>query len=180
MADGAAQRKGRRGGGSGPSRRPSDLPYRPCVGIVLMNDDRRIFVGRRKDLPGAWQMPQGGIDPGEPPRDAAFRELYEETNVERAELVAESREWIRYDLPESLLGRAWRGRYRGQEMKWFLMRFLGTDADIDLHAHTPEFDEWRWFTPDEVLASIVEFKRPVYERVIAEFRDWFQGTAGPR
>lgn len=148
------------------------LPYRPCVGVVLINDAGLIFAGRRKDGPaGAWQMPQGGIDPGEKPRQAALRELREETGIgpDLVEFVARSPDWHSYDLPEDLLGKVWGGRYRGQRQRWFLFRFLGRDADIDIATEHPEFSEWRWLTADELLATIVPFKRRVYEEVIAAF-----------
>lgn len=146
------------------------LPYRSCVGVVLVNRDGRIFVGRRKDTPDAWQMPQGGIDKGETPREAALRELLEETGTDRAEFLAEIEGWLRYDLPEALAGKLWRGRYRGQEQKWIAFRFTGGDSDIDLDAaRDDEFDAWRWSDPDEVLESIVPFKREVYAAVLEAF-----------
>ena len=144
-------------------------PYRPCVGIMLIGPPGRIFVARRVDTPGAWQMPQGGIDAGETPRDAALRELKEETGSDKARIVAESRDWHRYDLPTGLAGKVWKGRYRGQAQKWFALRFTGRDDAFDLAAHNQEFDAWRWATPDEVLEGIVPFKRPVYEAVLEEF-----------
>ena len=144
-------------------------PYRPCVGILLVDGGGRIFVARRSDTPDAWQMPQGGIDPGETPRDAALRELKEETGTDRAVLLAEAKDWLRYDLPPDLAARTWKGRYRGQAQKWFAFRFTGEDRDIDLDAHIREFDAWRWATPAEVLDHIVPFKRPVYESVLEEF-----------
>ncbi|NNG03817.1 MAG: RNA pyrophosphohydrolase [Inquilinus sp.] len=150
---------------------PATLPYRACVGIVLIDPRHRIFVARRSDTPGAWQMPQGGIDKGEAPRDAALRELKEETGTDSAEVLAESRDWLRYDLPPDLLGKVWKGRYRGQKQKWFALRFTGRDEEIDLAAHVQEFDDWRWSTADEVLAHIVGFKRDVYRAVLAEFAD---------
>ena len=129
------------------------LPYRPCVGVLLFNERRLVFVGQRIDMvQEAWQMPQGGIDRGEDPRDTALRELEEETGVtpDKVELVAETREWLRYDLPPNLVNRVWRGRYRGQEQKWFAARFLGTDADIDIDTAHPEFSDWRWSPVDEL------------------------------
>ena len=148
--------------------------YRANVGIVLVNAAGAIFVGRRRDTPGAWQMPQGGIDAGETVRAAALRELAEEAGTDKAEPVAETPDWLTYDLPKSLARRLWGGRYRGQAQKWVLMRFTGTDGDIDLFRHTPpEFDAWRWVSIPELLASIVAFKRPVYEQVLAAFADDF-------
>jgi putative (di)nucleoside polyphosphate hydrolase len=150
-----------------------DLPYRPCVGVVLANPDGLIFTGERVDTPGAWQMPQGGIDDGETPEGAALRELEEETGVPQrlVKVEAETDGWIRYDLPDHLLGKVWKGRYRGQEQKWFLLRFQGSDADIDITRHHKEFARWRWLSADEVLDNIVPFKRAVYDQVISQFRD---------
>lgn len=150
-----------------------DLPYRPCVGVVLANPDGLIFTGERIDTPGAWQMPQGGIDDGETPEGAALRELEEETGVPQrlVKVEAETDGWIRYDLPDHLLGKVWKGRYRGQEQKWFLLRFQGSDADIDITRHHKEFARWRWLSADEVLDNIVPFKRAVYDQVISQFRD---------
>lgn len=151
----------------------SDLPYRPCVGVVLANAHGLVFTGERADTPGAWQMPQGGIDAGESPRDAALRELEEETGVP-ARLVSvedETSDWIRYDLPDHLIGKVWKGRYRGQEQKWFLLRFRGQDRDIDITKHHKEFARWRWSRADEVLEHIVPFKRQVYEQVLAAFQE---------
>ena len=150
---------------------PATLPYRPCVGVLLTDRAGRVFAGERIDTPGAWQMPQGGIDAGETPRDAALRELHEETGV-RPDLVtveAETAGWVRYDLPPDLLGKVWKGRYRGQEQKWFLLRLLGTDADVDIATAHPEFSRWTWLAPDDLLARIVPFKRAVYAEVLAEF-----------
>ena len=151
------------------------LPYRPCVGVMLVNRDGHVFVGQRIDNPGpAWQMPQGGIDKGEDPRAAALRELTEETGVtpDLVTVEAETEGWIAYDLPHEIVPRIWKGRYKGQEQKWFLLRFHGTDDQIRLDADDhQEFSEWCWLPADEVVAQIVPFKRPVYERVIAAFRD---------
>lgn len=147
----------------------SALPYRPCVGIALANGEGKLFFGRRMGTADSWQMPQGGIDPGETPPAAARRELREETGIRRADIVAESAHWYRYELPPAVAGRALRGRYRGQEQRWFLMRFTGRDQEIDLCTHHQEFSAWCWATPAEVLERIVDFKRPVYERVLAEF-----------
>ncbi|OWJ65728.1 RNA pyrophosphohydrolase [Inquilinus limosus] len=145
------------------------LPYRPCVGIMLLDRDGRVFVARRRDTPDGWQMPQGGIDPGETARQAAFRELKEEIGTDRAEFLAEAPETVRYDLPDHLVGKVWGGRYRGQEQRWVALRFLGTDGEIDIETEHPEFDAWRWSAPDRVLAEIVPFKRDVYATVLAAF-----------
>ncbi len=152
----------------------STLPYRPCAGVMLINRGGLIFAGQRKDNPvSAWQMPQGGIDAGEKPRAAALRELWEETGVttDLVEFVAKSPDWLTYDLPEELLGKVWGGKFRGQRQRWFLFRFLGRDDQIDIATEHPEFSEWRWVTADEMLASIVPFKRAVYAEVVGAFRD---------
>ncbi|MFP4273848.1 MAG: RNA pyrophosphohydrolase [Paracoccaceae bacterium] len=150
------------------------LPYRPCVGVMLANGRGEIFVGQRIDTDiAAWQMPQGGIDPGETPRDAALRELWEETGVP-AELVtveAETPGWVTYDLPADLVPRVWKGRYRGQKQKWFLLRFHGEDAQIRIETDHPEFSEWRWIDPALLPGVIVPFKRAVYEEVLGVFHD---------
>ena len=153
----------------------SNLPYRPCVGVMLVNGDGRVFVGKRIDNRegDAWQMPQGGIDDGEDLRTAALRELWEETGVleQHIALLAQTREELLYDLPEELLGKLWGGRYRGQRQFWMLARFNGTDADIQLDAHDPpEFCEWKWVHPEELPELIVPFKKRVYRAVIEEFR----------
>ena len=155
------------------------LPYRPCVGICLINGAGEIWVGRRIDTAGAWQMPQGGIDAGEAPLAAARRELREETGVHHAELLAETAEWLRYDLPDELLGKVLGGRYRGQEQKWFAFRFQGEDRDIDIRTHCQEFDSWQWTTADRVLTQIVPFKRQVYAAVFAEFGRLLAASANP-
>ena len=150
------------------------LPYRPCVGVVLIDRRGMIFAGRRKDTDApAWQMPQGGIDKGEEPEAAALRELGEETGVapDRVEVIGRTPDWVTYDLPPELLGKVWGGKYRGQKQLWFLMRFLGEDAEIDIETEHPEFREWRWVTAEEMLAAIVPFKRAVYAEVVAAFRD---------
>jgi putative (di)nucleoside polyphosphate hydrolase len=154
----------------------SSKPYRRGVGIILLAPDKRIFVGRRIDTPGAWQMPQGGIDKGETPRDAAMRELYEEVGTNKAEIIAETQSWLVYELPGDLHLQAWGGRYRGQEQKWFAMRFRGKDSDIRLDAHQPEFDAWKWATREEVLRDIVDFKRPLYEAAFNELAAIFDNA----
>ena len=148
-----------------------DRPYRPCVGVMLLNRDNLVFAAQRIDQEvEAWQMPQGGIDEGEEPLEAAFRELEEEIGTANAELLAESRDWLAYDLPRELADKVWRGRFRGQTQKWFALRFLGEDGEIDLNSAHPEFSVWRWVPMRELPAIIVPFKRDNYERVVAEFR----------
>ncbi|MEM9854015.1 MAG: RNA pyrophosphohydrolase [Pseudomonadota bacterium] len=153
------------------------LPYRENVGIMLVNGARDVFVGQRRDNPGpAWQMPQGGIDKGEAPRAAALRELEEETGIPaaRVAILAEAPDWIAYDLPGELIPKLWGGKWRGQKQKWFLMEFLGEDAEIDIAAHDEEFSAWRWSPLGELAGNIVPFKRAVYEAVIASFADHFE------
>ena len=152
---------------------PETLPYRPCVGVVLIDARGLVFAGQRLDNPTpAWQMPQGGIDDGEKPKEAAFRELMEETGVTRdlVQPVAKTHGWVTYDLPPDLLGRVWGGKYRGQRQKWFLFRFLGRDSDIKIASEHPEFSSWRWILADEMVDGIVPFKREVYAEVIRSFR----------
>jgi len=155
------------------------LPYRPCVGFVAFNRDGLAFIGRRidgpehVDLTHAWQMPQGGIDAGEEPWPAALRELHEETNISSVERLGEIDEWLSYDIPADLIGQAWNGRYRGQTQKWFAVRFTGAESEIDIAhpggTHQAEFSAWRWEPLQNVPDLVVPFKRPVYERVVAEF-----------
>ena len=153
----------------------SEFAYRPCAGFMLVNSEGKVFAGQRHDSKnlGAWQMPQGGIDPGENQQEAALRELQEETGIgpDLVEVIAQMPYPVRYDLPEELIGKLWGGKYRGQEQHWFLGRFLGSDADIDLDAHDPpEFCEWKWVEPDELPDLIVPFKKDVYRAVVKEFR----------
>ena len=145
------------------------LPYRPCVGVMLLNDRGQVFVAKRCDSKDSWQMPQGGIDEGESVREAALRELEEEIGTGKAEILAETTEKLRYDLPDHLLGKVWKGRWRGQEQVWIAARFTGSDADIDLATDHPEFDAWKWVDADALPDLIVPFKRPVYEAVLKEF-----------
>lgn len=150
----------------------SDLPYRPCVGIMLFNADGKVFVGKRIDQSvEGWQMPQGGIDKGETPKQAARRELQEEVGTDKAEIMAEMEDWVTYDLPERLIGLAFHGKYKGQRQKWFAMRFTGKDADIDLTAHEPEFSDFQWVSLAELPGLIVPFKRETYKAVIAAFQN---------
>ncbi|MFY0594960.1 MAG: RNA pyrophosphohydrolase [Cognatishimia sp.] len=152
------------------------LPYRKNVGVMLMNANGSVFVGQRLDseVP-AWQMPQGGIDKGENATTAALRELEEETGVsaDLVTLVAETDGWIAYDLPHDIVPRIWKGRFRGQEQKWFLMRFHGSDDQVNIQVDHQEFSEWRWLPVDELVDNIVPFKRTVYEQVVAEFAEHF-------
>lgn len=148
--------------------------YRPCVGICLLNKNGQVFVGERIDTPGAWQMPQGGIDPGEDFETAAFRELEEETGLtqDKASILKVAAETITYDLPESLITRLWNGKYHGQEQTWVAMRFTGLDHDICLNAHNPpEFSRWQWVDLPQTLDLIVPFKRETYKQVITLFSD---------
>ena len=151
----------------------NSLPYRPCVGVVLRNQSGLIFTGERIDTPGAWQMPQGGIDDGETVSIAGLRELREETGVSPALVteIAMTEGWITYELPDHLLGKLWKGRYRGQKQKWVLLAFFGTDADVDIAQPHPEFTRWRWSSPDEVVRDIVPFKRDVYVQVLSELKE---------
>ncbi len=152
--------------------------YRPGVGIMLLNRHGLVFGGRRIDTPGtAWQMPQGGIDEGESPRCAAMRELKEETGTDKAEIIAESRGWLSYDLPPEMAATIWGGRYRGQRQKWFAARFFGHDEDFDLNTHEPEFAEWKWLEAGDLPRFIVPFKRQLYLDVLAEFRDILNARA---
>ena len=152
---------------------PETLPYRPCVGVMLINAAGLIFAAQRIDSTSpAWQMPQGGIDAGEKPRDAALRELREETGIsaEQVSFIAKTDGWVTYDLPPDLLGKVWGGKYRGQRQKWFLYRYLGRDDQVQIATEHPEFSTWRWIGAEEMIASIVPFKRTVYETVVATFR----------
>ena len=152
----------------------SNLPYRPCVGLMLLNRQGQVFVGKRIDQTvEGWQMPQGGIDAGEEPWPAALRELHEETNIRSVERLGEIADWLQYDIPREIVGQAWKGKYRGQTQKWFALRFTGDESEIDL-AHPagvnePEFSAWRWEPMQNIPSLVVPFKRAVYERVVGEF-----------
>ena len=167
---------------SSPAGRPAGIDagqYRPCVGIMLLNAEGLVFIGKRRvkrPMDGTdhlWQMPQGGIDPGEDPYEAALRELAEETSVTSTGRLAEAPEWYSYDLPVDASRRAWRGRYRGQRQKWFALRFTGAEREINVAAPTggfkPEFETWRWARMETLPELIIPFKRPVYEKVVAAF-----------
>jgi len=148
------------------------LPYRPAAGVMLLNADNKVFVAQRIDTTlEAWQMPQGGLDPGEDARAGALRELEEETGIgpDLVEVIAMSRQELLYDLPADLAGKLWKGRYRGQRQTWFLARFLGRDSDIDLETPHPEFRAWKWAEPGDLPDMIVPFKRALYENVLREF-----------
>ncbi|MBF0251167.1 MAG: RNA pyrophosphohydrolase [Alphaproteobacteria bacterium] len=149
----------------------SDLPYRLGVGAVLLNGAGQVFVAQRIDTPGAWQMPQGGIDKDEDPRLAVMRELQEEIGTDKAEIIAETPDWLTYDLPKDVRKKVWKGKYRGQKQKWYALRYRGADADIDLEAHKhPEFDQWRWVDMAELPDLIVPFKRDMYQQIVEAFR----------
>lgn len=149
------------------------LPYRPCVGVVVINRDGLVWSGRRVDNPNdAWQMPQGGIDEGEDPRTAALRELEEETSIPASdvEVIGEMDDWLPYELPHELVPKLWKGRYRGQTQKWFAMRFEGPDSLINIETDHPEFSHWSWMKPSDLVNKIVPFKRDTYERVFSDFK----------
>jgi len=150
----------------------ASLPYRPCAGVMLLNRDGKVFVGQRLDnVLEAWQMPQGGIDPGEDPLEAAWRELWEETGVtrEHAELIAVAPEELLYDLPEDLVNKLWKCKWRGQRQRWFLFRFLGEDSHVNIATAEPEFRAWRWSEPADLPELIVPFKRDLYRQLLAVF-----------
>ena len=146
------------------------LPYRPCAGIMLLNNKGKVFVARRINTDvEAWQMPQGGIDNGEDSKAAAIRELEEETGITQADIIAEYPDWLTYDLPDELYGKVWKGRYGGQTMKWYVMRFHGEDSDINIKTKQPEFSSWRWVDMKDLKKIIVPFKRDIYIALSEKF-----------
>jgi putative (di)nucleoside polyphosphate hydrolase len=153
----------------------SEYSYRPAVGVMLINDAKMVWVGQRLDSSlEAWQMPQGGLDPGETPREGAIRELEEETGIVASlvEIIAQAKEELTYDLPDDLIGKIWKEKWRGQRQTWFLARFLGTDADVRIETPHPEFRAWKWAAPAELPAMIVPFKQKLYEKVLEAFGEW--------
>ena len=163
-----------------PRPRFEDLPYRPCIGMTLINRDGLVFIGRRANGPEhvdathVWQMPQGGLDPDEESYKCALRELWEETNIRSVKCIAAIDDWLTYDIPRELVGHAWKGKYRGQTQKWFALRFTGKDSEIDVARpgggkHKPEFVEWRWEPIKNLPKLVVPFKRKIYQRVVKEF-----------
>ncbi|MBV8687782.1 MAG: RNA pyrophosphohydrolase [Alphaproteobacteria bacterium] len=154
---------------------PAALPYRPGAGVMLINREGKVFVAQRIDSTlEAWQMPQGGLDEGEDAEDGALRELEEETGIprERVEILARCAEPLTYDLPHDLVGKLWKGKWRGQKQHWFLARFLGEDSEVNIATANPEFRAWRWAEPGALPAMIVPFKKKLYEDVLAAFREW--------
>ena len=162
-----------------------DLPYRPCVGLMVLNREGRVFIGRRTggpehvDATHVWQMPQGGIDEDEDPYAAALRELYEETGIRSVQKLGEIADWLTYDLPREVVKTAWGGRYRGQKQKWYALRFTGKDGEINIDepgGHKPEFVEWKWVAIRELPDLVIPFKRQTYERVVKEFQRFARQT----
>jgi putative (di)nucleoside polyphosphate hydrolase len=160
-----------------------ELPYRPCVGLMILDPMGRIFAGQRiSGMPDAWQMPQGGIDEGETPRQAVLRELTEETGIgeSQVEILRQCPEWLAYELPRHLVTKLWNGRYRGQKQLWFAIRFHGSDRDVNIDTAEPEFRTWSWMAQDELVNRIVPFKRDTYARVFAEFADLLRSPGSTR
>ena len=155
----------------------SELPYRNGVGMMIINSQKQIFVGKRVESRfEAWQMPQGGILLGETPSKAAFREMKEELGCNDSKILSETKKWYSYNIPDFLISKLWDGRYKGQKQKWFLMQFTGSDADINVHTENAEFREWRWVDPSELLEIIVPFKKRLYSAVLNEFLPLIQSS----
>ena len=151
-----------------------NLPLRIGVGVVLLNNENKVFVGKRKDNPvDKWQMPQGGIDTNETPFNAMKRELAEETSITKIKVLKEIESWLEYELPPNLLGKIWKGKYRGQKQKWFIVKFIGSDSEINLNTKYPEFIEWKWIDYNLLTDVIVDFKKDVYKRLITELKNFF-------
>jgi putative (di)nucleoside polyphosphate hydrolase len=151
-----------------------ELPLRTGVGIVVLNSENEVFVGKRKDNPfDKWQMPQGGVDPDEPLIVAMKRELKEETSIDKIEILKEFNHWLQYDLPENLVGNIWEGKYRGQKQKWFIVKFTGTESEINVNTEHPEFTEWKWINMDLLPSLTVNFKKHVYKDVLIELKKYF-------
>lgn len=156
-------------------KKSENMPYRPGVGMMVVNKDKEVFVARRIDTRSeAWQMPQGGIDKNETPEEAAIRELKEEIGTDKVDIVAGTSEWFYYDLPTRLAGKLWGGKYRGQKQKWFLMQFCGKDSDINIETKHPEFCAWKWVNANKIVKLIVPFKRKLYAQVIEEFSSYLK------
>ena len=150
-----------------------ELPLRTGVGIVVLNSENEVFVGKRKDNPfDKWQMPQGGVDPDEPLIVAMKRELKEETSIDKIEILKEFNHWLQYDLPENLVGNIWEGKYRGQKQKWFIVKFTGTESEINVNTEHPEFTEWKWINMDLLPSLTVNFKKHVYKDVLIELKKY--------
>ena len=149
------------------------LPLRTGVGIIVLNSKNQVFVAKRKDNPvDKWQMPQGGVDLGESLQDAMYRELFEETSISKIEILKELNYWLEYELPQNLLGIIWKGKFRGQKQKWFIVRYLGSDSEININTKKPEFIEWKWLDVNRLKSVIVDFKKNVYEKLVVALKNF--------
>ena len=149
------------------------LPLRTGVGIIVLNSKNQVFVAKRKDNPvDKWQMPQGGVDLGESLQDAMYRELFEETSISKIEILKELNYWLEYELPQNLLGIIWKGKFRGQKQKWFIVRYLGSDSEININTKKPEFIEWKWLDVNRLTSVIVDFKKNVYKKLVVELKNF--------